>query len=70
MNIFLYRAYNDVNWATKLPPNLSYPSLSTLHNLPDPVSIRFTNKRNELHPKQWQVLSIYLVTMVTEYCRH
>lgn len=50
-----HRAYNEVGWENKLPKPLSDPPQSTLRNLPDPVSLRFTNKRNELRPQEWQV---------------
>ncbi|XP_003383123.1 PREDICTED: uncharacterized protein LOC100640696 [Amphimedon queenslandica] len=51
------RGYNEVPWDNKLPPGtLHSPSNTSILSLPDPVSLRFTNKRNELYPSQWQSL--------------
>ncbi len=59
------RAHNEVGWENKLP--LTTPSNAPLANLgntpPDPVSLRFVNKRNELYPQQWQVNTI-MVTKI------
>lgn len=42
-------------WENKLSPTPAPPAVSTLNNLADPVSLRFTMKRFELVPRNWQV---------------
>ena len=57
MYIPTYRAYNEVGWENKLQSyTTNAPPTSTFNVPPDPVSLRFVNKRNQLYPQEWQVV--------------
>jgi hypothetical protein len=50
------KAYNEVDWKINNETStMADPSIIAA-NLPDPVSLRFTMKRNETYPHQWQSL--------------
>ena len=56
LTVLFYRGYNEVGWHNKLPGPLPPPS-TALEALPDQVSLRFTMKRYDAEPAQWQVSS-------------
>ena len=48
------RAYDEVGWHNKLPSPLPPPS-TAVEPLADQVSLRFTMKRYDAEPADWQV---------------
>ncbi len=53
------RAYEDVDWDSKLPPRHKPPT-TTLEKMADPVSQRFVLKRYHSRPELWQVSLLHL----------
>ncbi|XP_050982033.1 spermatogenesis-associated protein 48 [Labeo rohita] len=49
------RAYEDVDWDSKLPPRHKPPT-TTLEKMSDPVSQRFVLKRYHSRPELWQAI--------------
>ena len=57
----VYRAYNEVGWHNKLPSPLPPPS-TAVEPLADQVSLRFTMKRYDAEPADWQVCTFSITT--------
>ncbi|XP_065897184.1 protein SPMIP7-like [Dysidea avara] len=63
------RGYNEVGWHNKLPGPLPLPS-TALEALPDQVSLRFTMKRYDAEPAQWQAIGTVWDYTQTRNCSY
>ena len=52
--VCFHRSYDEVGWHNKLPSPLPPPP-TAVEPLADQVSLRFTMKRYEAEPAEWQV---------------